>query len=887
METLTTKFFSFLFLTAFGGGWTVPLGLPPAKEDPVLARVAPEKCLFYASWAGTAPADAKSKNQTEQLLAEPEVQRSIAALADFFTETVLPELASCKSIGVTGDPSRRAQEAIYTPGTQRPAQDGPERVASEQDAAALQQFAIDFATIAGTHPGAIYFDHEFPLLLTTYLFGVPAAEKKAMRLVVRGGFIVATGPEAEKLRASFKQLVKHVKATDPKQIQEVKIAGKTWYRFPGVKDNRDQPPIVCGFHGTYFIVGAGDGSVEAILARFDRNPPEWLAALRKQLPIDRMSTVVYLNTKLLFEEMSAASPMPKTLEAARKLGLDKVTAVSSVSGLDSKMYASKLLLSTDGEPCGLLNMFSGQPLKPEDLKPIPRDSTLSFAAHLDPQAVVDQLAAATALFHDISPADGASNQIADAVTKAMQPDFRRDLPKALGDTCCIYSSPSEGGLVTAVFAVKDQKAALAIQLKLVTGTLAAGLADSFTHASKTSYDAPVRLATVDFDGHRIFAFPAPLPAWCLTERELIVAPSVQNVMAYLKRPVEQKSLTDVPQVGGLLTDRDGPSLLAHIDTLRVFELAYPLVPVYAMMMLNAIDTPGKPLPPDAFPSFPAIRRHLLPGTAALRRTKHGLELTSRQPLPGTGLLWTTPIFSTNARSLEEQVTDEAPRNKHARDGDVIFEPADTSPDGNMVAPQPATDTIVSPTANLSAATAPPPGAGPSTYNPGPSASPIVAQPGGAAAYAGPAVGVPAIPESYRAFMEPTSEKRLREVGDAIKTYRIKHDAMPPAYLADKQGKPLLSWRVAILPCLGQKELYNRFKLDEPWDSPHNRQLAVLMPEVYREPVNDQTELIPVVRKQPRFRRTTHRARRNFFSSAAPRPFTPKPIRRCRGTLRNG
>ena len=44
---------------------------------------------------------------------------------------------------------------------------------------------------------------------------------------------------------------------------------------------------------------------------------------------------------------------------------------------------------------------------------------------------------------------------------------------------------------------------------------------------------------------------------------------------------------------------------------------------------------------------------------------------------------------------------------------------------------------------------------------------------------------------------------------------------PPAYTADKDGKPLLSWRVLILPYLGAGELYKQFHLDEPWDSEHN------------------------------------------------------------------
>ena len=55
---------------------------------------------------------------------------------------------------------------------------------------------------------------------------------------------------------------------------------------------------------------------------------------------------------------------------------------------------------------------------------------------------------------------------------------------------------------------------------------------------------------------------------------------------------------------------------------------------------------------------------------------------------------------------------------------------------------------------------------------------------------------------------------------------------PPAALSSADGKPLLSWRVALLPYLDQKPLYDKFKLDEPWDSPHNKELIKYMPPVY-------------------------------------------------------
>ena len=174
------------------------------------------------------------------------------------------------------------------------------------------------------------------------------------------------------------------------------------------------------------------------------------------------------------------------------------------------------------------------------------------------------------------------------------------------------------------------------------------------------------------------------PAWCLTERELIVAPMPQNIMAYLKRPQGQKSLAAVPQVGRLFAGRDGPSLLAHIDTLRVFELVYPLVPTYAQLGLNEVGG-GYVLPPDAFPSFPALRRHLVPGTATLRRTKHGLELTSRQPLPGTGLLWTSVLAMQSPQALEQQIANEG---RPMTDSDPFWGLHEVPPPSVGPAPQP-------------------------------------------------------------------------------------------------------------------------------------------------------------------------------------------------------
>jgi hypothetical protein len=67
---------------------------------------------------------------------------------------------------------------------------------------------------------------------------------------------------------------------------------------------------------------------------------------------------------------------------------------------------------------------------------------------------------------------------------------------------------------------------------------------------------------------------------------------------------------------------------------------------------------------------------------------------------------------------------------------------------------------------------------------------------------------------------------------------------PPQAIRSQDGKPLLSWRVALLPFLedGGLDLYNQFHLDEPWDSPHNRTLIAKMPATFADPDQNLAQL---------------------------------------------
>jgi hypothetical protein len=76
---------------------------------------------------------------------------------------------------------------------------------------------------------------------------------------------------------------------------------------------------------------------------------------------------------------------------------------------------------------------------------------------------------------------------------------------------------------------------------------------------------------------------------------------------------------------------------------------------------------------------------------------------------------------------------------------------------------------------------------------------------------------------------------LRDLVFALHSYYDANKQFPAVANFDKGGKPLLSWRVHILPFLGEAKLYKEFHLDEPWDSEHNKALIAKMPAVYQVP----------------------------------------------------
>ncbi len=113
-------------------------------------------------------------------------------------------------------------------------------------------------------------------------------------------------------------------------------------------------------------------------------------------------------------------------------------------------------------------------------------------------------------------------------------------------------------------------------------------------------------------------------------------------------------------------------------------------------------------------------------------------------------------------------------------------------------------------------------------------------PGGIAGVAAPitlGMMAPSIREARQTARRTQSMNNLKQLGLAMHSYHTANRHFPPAYSTDAEGKPLLSWRVHILPYIEQQDLYDAFHLDEPWDSDHNKKLIARMPATLRAPTS--------------------------------------------------
>ncbi len=576
-------------LLLFFGGAGIPLGVPPEKENPLLSHVAPEDCLLYASWAGMAKADPGSKNHTEQLLAEAEVQQFAAAL-------------------------ERALTSFMAQG-----------IRSEGDAAdKLGKTAPLWIRTLITRPTAIY---------------LTRLEPRGETWAVEGGLIVQAGDSAALLDAALTELL----TTENQKPAEFAVGPR---KFHKVAASRELPAeLSWGAGNGYLMVGMGPGAIEAMGERIRaQKTPAWLTDLVQSAGIERRSSVSYVNVKRSLDTWAPlAGREGEALLAA--LGLRQIVALNSVAGLDDTGMVSKSRLTIDGPPQGLLAAIESEGIVAGDLAHVPGDAMVSLNVSVDAGKMLDAFIAALAELDPRAPERFASEMAQFESRLGVHP---LDAFSALGNNWSIHAAAADGGLMGAVLSAEvGDRAKIESSERKFRERL--GKAPLGRGPSLTS--TPFAGQTIHHFSSGFGALVSP--AWCVTEKRLFVGLYPQAVKAVLSRQPGEKSLAMAPEVVAALAGPKPPLAVGYYDSKAMFEAVYPSLQMVFPILANQMRYSRQPIGAGGFvpPHFdPAqlppprtISRHLQPSTIVLRSIPSGVECEMRQTLPVTNVGASAPV----------------------------------------------------------------------------------------------------------------------------------------------------------------------------------------------------------------------------------------------------
>ena len=570
---------SLIWLVLLGGGM-LPLGGAPLPLDPALSAIAPPECIWYASFSGHGPADPQSKNQTEQLLAEPQVQR-------FFAEI----------------------ESQVMKAVDRASAQGPEQQVLAKQVPILARTVL-------SRPVAIY---------------VESVEISGERADVEAAFVLNAGDQRAATEAAIEELFK----LDPEKLAKLQpdtVAGVEWRRLP---EQPKAPTIRFGWKENYFIIAVGEKTATTVVERMKGTPPQWLTDLRKEHPVPREISLGYLNVAEILELVRpfVQAKDPKAWPAIGALGLTSVTAAHGVTGYDAEAIVSEAHLVTEGRP-GLLGLLPYKPLAEDDLQVIPKESLLAFAFRINASEAWERY---VEIARNMQP--GVDEEIQRDMARIEQQigvDIRRDLIDALDEAWVAYL-PS-GDLMTSWMS-----AAAAVRVK-DSARLSEGVAKIVRAVKAELDRGPAEAAISEskFGEHTLYSVqftrqPVPVsPSWCVGDKWLVVGLSPQSVRAALERKAEDSLAAD--EAIRQTLEREGAAALSYQNTPQFVRSAYPWLQMGIQMGSAQLRQQGIEFDASLMPSSEVIVKHLRPGIATLYFADDGFHYQSHHSVPGAGNL---------------------------------------------------------------------------------------------------------------------------------------------------------------------------------------------------------------------------------------------------------
>jgi hypothetical protein len=574
-----------LMVALMGVGVPLPLGVPPREFDPMMARIAPEECLYYATWAGMATPDPTSSNQAEQLLAEPEIQAFVREV------------------------ERAAKAAVDRMGADT----------SEEAASMLLQYAPLLVKTLISHPTTMFVEQFEP---------GPQGPR------VKAALVVHLGDEADEVGGFVKRFLA---TAPPDAAQQVTLNGVDCVQL---RLERNAPVLTIGQKEGYLIITAGESAFEELLARADTPAPQWLAEAMEELPVERPSSLAYADLKAIVA-MASQFGGTRVQQVLDVLGLSALEKTISVSGLDETGFVTRMKVTSADPDRGLGGLLPDEPLQASDLAGIPRDASIALAWKLDLQRVLKQ---GLELLAEVEPRAAQEFQGGlQQVEWQLGLNVEKDLLGALGDVWTLHTAPGSGGLLagwTLTVQLQDADKARQAHDKLLQVANA---------MFANSYRPPrIRTFEIGEHTGYVLEVPdddfVVAPSWCLTDKQLVIALLPQTVKAYMAQLDAEQSLADDPAMAEILAMDNAPSSVSYQDVRRQFETFYPFAQIAAQMLARKLQEEGFDWDATTVPSLQAISPHLLPAISYGRKVSDGYETYTHTTLPGANVGASAPVL---------------------------------------------------------------------------------------------------------------------------------------------------------------------------------------------------------------------------------------------------
>jgi Protein of unknown function (DUF1559)/Protein of unknown function (DUF3352) len=682
------EFILMLFPFFFGAG--LPTGMPPGPDDPALMALISSDHVGFAYWPGMAAVDGNA-NPTEKFMAQPE-------LAAFV---------------------KRAREALLAEVKESLVDALPESIDSM--AAVIDELAWG----PMSRPTLMVITDENLLdRKDETLIGIALVNQLGEKTAEIEKHFKAWSTAARKENADS------VTTENGAELIELKVKGPMESFLVTVRDG-------------YLLFGTDRKWMANCVLKNNSNvaKSELLAKIEKELPVERRSSIAYLEMSKVKDLLPARGDPIADLDRLipyLSQQLENLQSISFVTGLDSRGFLTRAKFEVKaGE--SVMNLLPSRPLSPELLEALPGNLTGGIAMRLSPAQFLDDLKV------QVESATGegrAFEQMLESSNDFLGVKLREELLEVMDDFAFFYSKfnmadPVKGWVLGVRLRDEMSFQDMLNRINIRVGEFMQNNGMQFREVVNNG-------VTIHSIQTNDFGLPTEF-SYALVEKYLVFSLDAATIGNFVRNLRREDNFSHKPAVEALFADCERyqlprPTMIAELDTAAIANLLFPL----AMQFLgNQPLTPGGKLVFNDLPSVEVLTDQVAPNLTALFKTETGFQVVHRQTYPGTSPL----PFAGAALAFSVPMS-------------------------------------------------------------------IAGQPLGAVA---------------------ESQNNVRQLILAAHNHESAYQKLPPSFTADAEGKPLLSWRVKILPFLEEQELYEQFHHDEPWDSEHNLKLAAKMPDAFKHP----------------------------------------------------